>query len=68
MLGTATGFDSWTNHMRSLSEDPKYVPAATQLFFISYVILVVIVAVNIIVAVLLESFMASLVEVVNPTP
>ena len=55
LLGVATGYDSWTAEVRFLGVD-----AVTILFFVSFVVLVSIVTINVIVAVLLEGFISSM--------
>lgn len=55
LLGVATGYDSWTAEVRRLGVD-----AVTILYFVSFVVLVSVVTMNVIVAVLLEGFISSM--------
>jgi len=55
LLGIATGFDSWTDAVRVYDSSAPAI-----IFFISFVIIVSICALNIIVSVLLEGFMQSI--------
>ena len=59
LLGLATG-ESWTPYVHSMLTDNGHVDPKVVIFFLSYVALVGIVAVNIIVAVLLENFVSSM--------
>ena len=58
LLGVATGFDSWTNEVRFLGGGE--LEATGVAFFISFIMIVTIVTVNVIVAVLLEGFISSI--------
>ena len=58
LLGVATGFDSWTNEVRFLGGGD--LDASGLAFYISFIMIVTIVTVNVIVAVLLEGFISSI--------
>ena len=58
LLGVATGFDSWTSEVRFLGGDE--IDTKTVVFFVSFIMIVSIVVVNVIVAVLLEGFISSI--------
>jgi voltage-gated sodium channel len=59
LLGIATG-EEWTSFLRTLNNDDGSVSSVVAVFFVSFISLVGIVALNIIVAVLLEGFMSSM--------
>ena len=59
LLGVATG-DSWTEEVRAMSNDSGQIDVAVGLFFISYILGIGIIMVNVIVSVLIEGFMSSM--------
>jgi hypothetical protein len=59
LLGVASG-ESWTTYMHNMKGKDGNVTTPVALFFVSFTILVSIVALNIIVAVLLENFVSSM--------
>ena len=59
LLGIATGSDSWTNAVKKLQTGGK-MGFLDVLFFVSFLILVGIVGLNIIISVLLEAFLSSM--------
>ena len=59
LLGVATG-DSWTEEVRAMSNDGGEIDVAVGLFFISYILGIGIIMVNVIVSVLIEGFMSSM--------
>ena len=59
LLGIATG-DSWTAEVRAMTNDDEHVDAVVCLYFMSYILLIGIIMINVIVSVLIESFMSSM--------
>ena len=59
LMGIATG-ESWTPYVHSMKNEDGHVDTAVACFFVSFTVLVGIVALNIIVAVLLENFVSSM--------
>jgi hypothetical protein len=59
LLGIATG-DSWTAEVRAMTNGDEHVDAVVCLYFMSYILLIGIIMINVIVSVLIESFMSSM--------